>query len=389
MNKEPSLRTLAILLTLALPAAAAGCGAAESAPPVEELGERVAQPIVGGAPASDYPEAALVNMPGSICSGAVIAPRVVLTAGHCVTGKSSWTVVTPYAQKQTAKSTQAWTEYVDGGAYVNSSTNDVAVLVLDKPIELPAYPALASAPVPSGTKAVNVGRKKDGVASYSALFAGAEITLQRGNSYGFPFSYRSQELIEPGDSGGPVYVGSGSARKIVAVNSGSGGGTQVLARVDLAYAKIQELIAANGGGGAGSASAGGTDAGAPPSSDAGAPQAAPGASACGGASEVEPNDASTSANALADARCGALADGADVDWYTWDLDAPGIAYEIALAAADDADILVWKRSGSSWSRITNTSPTKVAATSAGGGTYVAAVRSPSARAQAYRVTVAR
>ena len=34
-------------------------------------------------------------------------------------------------------------------------------------------------------------------------------------------------------------------RTIVGVNSGAGGSTQVLARVDLAYAKIQQLIAAN------------------------------------------------------------------------------------------------------------------------------------------------
>ena len=61
------------------------------------LGEKVAQPIVNGTAATAYTEAALINTDTFICSGAVIAPRIVLTAGHCVVDASSWTVVAPYA----------------------------------------------------------------------------------------------------------------------------------------------------------------------------------------------------------------------------------------------------------------------------------------------------
>jgi hypothetical protein len=58
-----------------------GCFAGESSP--EELGDQPTdhQPIVGGRPASAYPEAALVNLQGAYCSGAIIAPRIALTAG--------------------------------------------------------------------------------------------------------------------------------------------------------------------------------------------------------------------------------------------------------------------------------------------------------------------
>ena len=217
-----------------------------------------AEAIVGGTPASELSEAALIDADGFLCSGAVIAPRVVLTAGHCIPDTSSWTVTVPFANNQSAKSRKAWTEYKDVGDSVNPNSNDVALLILDTPITLTSYPTLATSPQPNGTKAVNVGRIKNNHISSTALFKGAPVRLELGKPSGFPFSYVSDEVIEDGDSGGPVYVGSGSSRVIVAVNSGAGDGTQLLARVDLAYAKIQKVIAENGGGGDGGASSGGS-----------------------------------------------------------------------------------------------------------------------------------
>ena len=330
----------------------------------EVLGATVAQPIVNGSPASAYTEAALINAPGFICSGAVIAPRIVLTAGHCVVDASSWTVVAPYAGNQSAKGSKAWTDYATSGEYVNPSTLDVAVIILDKAITLNSYPALASSASAAGTKAVNVGRIRNGQASYSGLFFGSQVTLKAGSAYGFPKSYISEEIIESGDSGGPVYTGSGATRTLVAVNSGGGGGTQVLARVDLAYAKIQQLIAANGGSGAS------TPAPAP------APTPAPSPSpACpGGTPEAEPNDASNAGNALSGTRCGALSSSSDVDWYAWSVDTAGVAYDVTLTTSGDADVLMWKWTGAAWNPITNASKTKIAATSSGAGDYVVAVR---------------
>lgn len=198
--------------------------------------------IIGGKVATDYPEAALINAPGYYCSGSIIAPRIVLTAGHCVSA-NSYTVKAPFAS-QSAHGSRKWTDYVATGETVNPNTLDVAVIILDTPINLSSYPRLGANQVDDGTNVVNVGRIQDGHLSTSTLFFGSPVAV-RDAAPQFPKAYFSSVIIQSGDSGGPVYTGSGSNRTIVGVNSGAGGSTQVLARVDLAYAKIQQLIAAN------------------------------------------------------------------------------------------------------------------------------------------------
>ena len=250
---------------------------------------------------------------------------------------------------------------------MNPNTLDVAVIILDKAITLSAYPKLSSSPSPAGTRLINVGRIKNGQASYSALFFGSPVTIKSGN-WGYPKSYVTEELIQSGDSGGPVYLETSTGgRTITAVNSGGGGGTQVLARVDLAYAKIQQLIATNGGSGAAATPA------PPPTTPAPTPVPAP---SCTGTAESEPNDTSNQPNALSGtaARCGALSSSSDVDWYSWSASGSGVAYDVSLTTTGNADILMWKWSGTAWSQITNTSPTKIAATSSAAGNYVLAVR---------------
>jgi hypothetical protein len=234
--------TLAVLL--------ASCGGASTSQV-----ECTTSAIVDGSPATLYPEGVLLLMsrngdPTGECSGAVIAPRVVLTAGHCVATYTSWSLRAPFANQSaqaTAAETFDWKS--DGTNHVKASQHDVGLVYLDTPIDLPAYPALPGADAPDGTDVVNIGRVHDGSVSAS-LFISQPLGLSSGAKAGYPFDYITAPIIQDGDSGGPVEVPGVTPHVIVAVNSGVTNGAEYLARVDLLTSWIQDRIAAHGGGGA-------------------------------------------------------------------------------------------------------------------------------------------
>jgi hypothetical protein len=326
----------------------------------ESLDQGTSSPIVGGSPASAYPESALISMAKNgrtvaACSGSVIAPSVVLTAGHCVAGFTGWTVRAPFTQMATVTTSSGETfDWRDTGSEnVDPNSHDIGLVYL-------------------GT--VNIGRLNNGALSNTALFVSKPITVNNAANRGFPFDYIATEVIESGDSGGPVEIpGSATPHTIVAVNSGAGGGTEVLARVDLLKSWIAGKIAAHGGGGS-------TTPPPPP------PPTNPPPATCSGPAEREPNDNFQAPNALGPSVCGNVG-GADAqDWFSWSIGG-AIPYRVQLTASNDASISMWKQVNGSFQQVNAASATLIANTASGAGSYVVVVRSASGRAQSYSLTL--
>ena len=106
MFVSPCLRHFAVVGLALLSLPSQGC--ADEGPTADAQ----SADIVAGETAEGYPEAVLVTMRdgwGVIghCSGTLVAPTVVMTAGHCVDGASSWMIVAPYAGGQWKRATRA------------------------------------------------------------------------------------------------------------------------------------------------------------------------------------------------------------------------------------------------------------------------------------------
>jgi hypothetical protein len=321
-RRLPHALCVASLLVLA-----AACGST-AAPPGSATAVSVA-PIIGGVLATDYPEAATLDMDKGAsgtyyaCSGTLVAPRVVLTAGHCVDGHKTWDV---YVQGEYRSSTTAVTyDWAEGGATsVNPNHHDIGLVFLGQPITLAVYPTLATTISPDGTKVSNIGRIRDGV--FTSTSYRASTTVSGAAAWGYPFDYISADIIQPGDSGGAVVLFE--THTLIAVNSGAGSGIQVLARVDVLSGWLQDQLAAY--------AVASPDAGAPPpAEDAGAPP--PPAEDAGAqpalTPEQEPNDDAATASPFTDGVSGTLA-GIDVDWVSFS--APSGTTRLQLSSDGDA-----------------------------------------------------
>lgn len=321
----------------------------------------VMEPIIGGVSATaTYPEAVLLNMKtaagvGYSCSATVIAPTVVLTAGHCVDGMVSWEV---YAGSNYRKSTKGetydWAE--NGATTVNPLHHDIGLVYLTEAIVLSSYPVLAQTKQVDGTKALSVGRVLDGTVTNSLW--DAPITLTDGAKSGYPYDYSSGVVIQHGDSGGPVFV-SGT-HNLVAVNSGAGSTSQVTARVDLLYSWIQSKVAAQ------------------PTTTTPPPTTTPSCT-----QETEQNNSFASANSAASTECGSLS-GTDIDWFTYR--APVGTTTLALTPTADATMSVgFVSRGVCSIALKNTRSVRVSVSNAP-ATVCVSVNSAGRQTQTYRLT---
>src|SRR5262245_21958414 len=74
--------------------------------------------------AGDYPETVLLWLGGALCTGTLVAPRIVLTARHCLQGASSIEV---YFGNDPDSEAGTWIDAVDADMH---SATDIGILTL-------------------------------------------------------------------------------------------------------------------------------------------------------------------------------------------------------------------------------------------------------------------
>jgi hypothetical protein len=184
----------------------------------EELLGSSASPIEMGSPATMYPEAVYVLGDGFIpCSGVVLAPLAVLTAGHCGTAATTYVVTAPHAGNQVVHGASGWSPYAGNAA----KTPDVRLIFLDEPIRLSTYPVLSKTEVAAGTKVVDIGRTLNGSINDNDYVSPPVQILGTAAPLGYPFNYEAQpDISQDGDSGGPIeLVGSGPHTVVAIVDT--------------------------------------------------------------------------------------------------------------------------------------------------------------------------
>jgi hypothetical protein len=221
--------------------------------------------IVNGTPATNYPEAVYVTASGFLpCSGVLLTPTVVLSAGHCRSLSSSYSVTAPNANGQTSTASSDWTTYDND----EMTSSDTLLVFLDTPIVIDVYPTLASLPVANGTTVIDIGRTLDGTIGTNDYVSAPVTILGPATSLGFPFHYEAQpDLSEDGDSGGPIEIDGPAPRLVVAIvdtdtveqGINEEEPIDLFERVDLVHDAIEAQIASHAGdGGKGVAADGGT-----------------------------------------------------------------------------------------------------------------------------------
>jgi hypothetical protein len=144
----------------------------------------------------------------------VLAPRVVLTAGHCRSLTLSYAVLAPNAEGQTATGSSDWTSYNGDPA----TSSDTLLIFLDSPITLASYPVLGASQVTAGTSVVDVGRTLNGNITMND-YVSPPVTIEGpGTPLGFPFNYEATpDISQDGDSGGPIELVGVSPHTVVAI----------------------------------------------------------------------------------------------------------------------------------------------------------------------------
>jgi secreted trypsin-like serine protease len=179
----------------------------------------------------------VIGSRGNVCTGSLIAPAIVLTAGHCITPNTSYRVIDYTTQPPrllTAQKVVTHPQYNAQAMNAHRATADVALLQLPSPVpnKTPGILGTPRIPIASGATftVVGIGATASGsdAGVGTARAAGLSVTGKPGTL--------QMRLVDPltdnkragigactGDSGAPVFEEQNGQSVIVGVVSWSTG----------------------------------------------------------------------------------------------------------------------------------------------------------------------
>ena len=235
-------------------------------PAVALAAAKPASAVIGGTPGTipSLVEIGFANSAGEdlMCSGTIVSPNMVLTAGHCADGAaSSYLVYLAQAQGTNGTGTSsdlgvAVSAVIPAPGYDAAANyvHDAALLVLSTPTTLPSI-ALASREPASGTSAEIYGWGDTTPTSGAGIVSTAGTTTIQSSANCAAFwgtwwapsdmcADSNSVALGGGDSGGPLVVN----RVEVGINDRAAGtpAPSIFTRIDQLDGWIQSEIAANG-----------------------------------------------------------------------------------------------------------------------------------------------
>lgn len=229
--------------------------------PVQHVEERI---IGTQRSAASYPEAVQVSVNNAFsdfCSGVILAPRVVLTAAHCVAFNpgGTWTVTAPFASGGAQTRSANLAEPMDSAFYALTRSNydshlevhDVALIYVTSPFVGIPIPTLSPAQypqwtVPNPVMVSAVGRQSVSSAAGLVLSASVQLAYPSAGD-GYTKEYKTIRITDGGDSGGPLFI-EGTHKLVGSERAFSAGGNDFWARHDGAvYTWITMKVNAHGG----------------------------------------------------------------------------------------------------------------------------------------------